>query len=236
MHSDSAALAWSKRDFWLCLARAFAPPGGADYLTAFTADLPGDLEAIAEEIGLVLSAEVRDFAAAARQLNGPIELQKLYASLFLTPPTPVMANTCVYIDGGLMGQSEQGLQEAYARHGFERHKHFRDLNDTVGVQSDFLALLYDKAGIRAKAGDDIEARAYLTEAESFVAAYPCRWISPFLHDLENVCREHALNPVYVHLARMLWLAVRAPCRPRRYMSFMMVRRFCPRGRLAASAL
>lgn len=207
MHSDTAVLSWSKRDFWLCLARAFAPPGGADYLTAFATDLPADLEAIAEETGLVLSAEIRLFAEAARQISSPLELQKLYASLFLTPPTPVMANTCIYMDGGLMGESEQGLQEAYARHGFERHKHFRDLNDTVGVQSNFLALLYDKAGEKAAAGDDIEARAYLTEAETFITSYPCRWITPFLHDLEKVSSEHSLNPTYVHLARMLWLAI-----------------------------
>ena len=207
MHSDMTALACSRRDFWLCLARAFSPPGGADYLAAFATDLPVDLAAIAEETGLVLTAEINDFAAAARRFTDPMELQKLYASLFLTPPTPVMANTCIYIDGGLLGESAQGLQAAYARHGFERHRHFRELSDTIGVQADFLALLYDKAGEKARAGDDIEARAYLAEAESFIAAYPCRWITPVLNDLEAVSREHGLNPVYAHLARMLWLAI-----------------------------
>ena len=29
---DLAAEAYSRRDLWLCLARAFAPPGGDDYL------------------------------------------------------------------------------------------------------------------------------------------------------------------------------------------------------------
>ncbi|MDZ7709743.1 MAG: molecular chaperone TorD family protein [Roseovarius sp.] len=206
--NPTAATAFSKRDFWLCLARAFAPPGtGEDYLRAFQTDLPDDLAAISEELGLQLGAEIADFRAAAAQLADPLELQKLYAALFLTPPTPVMVNTCFYIDGGMQGASEQALEKAYAAHGFKRHEHFRDLNDTVGVQADFLALLFEQAGTKAMAGEDIDARAYLAQADQIIADYPCRWITPFLRDLEAVSRDHDVNPVYAHLARVIWLAV-----------------------------
>lgn len=204
----TAATALSKRDFWLCLARAFAPPGtGEDYLRAFQTDLPEDLAAIGEELGLQLGAEIADFRAAAAQLTDPLELQKLYAALFLTPPTSVMVNTCFYIDGGMQGASEQALEKTYAAHGFRRHEHFRDLNDTVGVQADFLALLFEQAGAKAMAGEDIDARAYIAEADRIIADYPCRWITPFLRDLEVVGRDHGVNPVYAHLARIIWLAV-----------------------------
>jgi hypothetical protein len=108
-----------------------------------------------------------------------------------------------------MGASELGLQEFDSRHGFERHKDFRDLNDTVGVQCEFLSLLYDRAGARALADDDIGAVAYLAEAERFLATYPRRWITPFLRDIEHAARDRGTNPVYAHLARMLWLAVEA---------------------------
>lgn len=206
--NSTAATAFSKRDFWLCLARAFAPPGtGEDFLRAFQVDLPDDLAAIGDELGLHLAAELADFRAAAAQISDPLELQKLYAALFLTPPTPVMVNTCFYIDGGLQGASEQALEKAYATHGFTRHAHFRDLNDTVGVQADFLALLFEQAGAKAKAGEDIDARAYLAQADQIIADYPCRWITPFLRDLEVVSRDHGLNAVYAHLARVIWLAV-----------------------------
>lgn len=206
--NPTAATAFSNRDFWLCLARAFAPPGtGDDYLRAFRTDLPGDLAAIGEELGLHLGAELAAFRDAAEHLADPLELQKLYAALFLTPPTPVMVNTCFYIDGGLQGASEQALEKAYAAHGFTRHDHFRDLNDTVGVQADFLALLFEQAGAKAMADDDIDARAYLAQADQIIADYPCRWITPFLRDLDAVSRDHGVNPVYAHLARILWLAV-----------------------------
>ncbi len=208
MHRDTARLAWSKRDFWLCIARAFAPPGtGPDYLEAFQTALPDDLETIADEVGLHLGAEIADLRAAAAALADPMELQKLYAALFLTPPTPVMVNTGFYLDGGIMGESEAGMAEAYARHGFQRHEHFRDLNDTVGVQADFLALLFDRAGEKARAGDDFGARAFLAEADAFLSAYVCRWITPFLRDLDSACRDHGVNPVFAHLARLIWLAV-----------------------------
>jgi TorA maturation chaperone TorD len=189
------------------MARAFAPPStGADYLEAFQTALPDDLETIAEEIGLHMGAEIADLRAAAAELTDPLELQRLYAALFLTPPTPVMINTGFFLDGGIMGESEAGMAEAYARHGFERHQHFRDLNDTPGVQAEFLALLFDKAGGKARAGDDIEARAHLAQAEAFLSAYVCRWITPFLRELETVSREHGINPAYAHLARLVWLA------------------------------
>jgi TorA maturation chaperone TorD len=208
MLSHTAATAYARRDFWLCLARAFAPPAtGPDYLRAFQSDLPDDLDAIAEEMGLAIGAEIRSLKEVAARIAEPLELRKLYAALFLTPPTPVMLNACFYMDGGLKGAAEQALDEIYARHGFQRNSHFRDLNDTVGVQAEFLALLYDRAGDKAKAGEDIDARAYLSQAEAFVAEYPCRWITPFLRDLEAASRDQGVNPVYAYLARMIWLSV-----------------------------
>lgn len=208
MLNSIAATAYAKRDFWLCLARAFAPPGTDDaYLRAFQTDLPDDLAAIAEELGLQLGEETAAFRTAASQLRDPLALQKLYAALFLTPPTPVMVNTCFYIDGGLQGAAAQALEKSYAAHGFERHDHFRDLNDTVGVQADFLALLYEQAGQKAQGGEDIDARAYLSQADQIITDYLCRWITPFLRDLETASRNHGVNPVYAHLARIIWLAV-----------------------------
>lgn len=204
---DLTAEAYSRRDLWLCLARAFAPPGDDDYLAAFRDDLPADLDAIGEEIGLHFGPETAALRTAAAAIPDALELQKLYAALFLTPPTPVQPNTGVYIDGGLMGETPRGLDAAYARHGFERHTHFRDLSDTPGVQADFLALLYEKAGREAANREGIAARAFITEAEEIIARFPARWATPFLRDLERVCDAHGLNPAYVHLARILWLAV-----------------------------
>lgn len=197
----------AKRDFWLSMARAFAPPAAGDYHRAFTEDLPGDLDAIALEIGLNTRAELDGFSSAARALPDALELQRLYGTLFVTPPVPVFMNTAIYQDNAFLGPSEHDLNDWYARHGFERHKDFRDLNDHVAVQFEFIGLLYQKAADRAFAGQDMEGLAFTTEAERFLSQYPKRWVTAFLSALETTCIERDLNGVYTHLARIAWHAI-----------------------------
>jgi TorA maturation chaperone TorD len=197
----------TRRDLWLCLARAFAPPAGGDFHAAFTEHLPADLGAIAEEIGLNVVADLDGIASAARELTDALEMQRLYAALFVTPPVPVFMNTGVYMDEGFLGPSEVDLNNWYARHGFERHAGFKDLNDHAAVQLEFIGLLYDKATDRALAGEHMEALAYSAEAERFIAAFPRRWITPFLQALEATCGERGLSDIFVHLTRILWLAL-----------------------------
>jgi TorA maturation chaperone TorD len=197
----------ARRDFWLCLARAFAPPVGGDYHAAFTEHLPNDLAAIAEEIGLNVVADLDGFAAASHKLTDVLEIQRLYAALFLTPPVPVFMNTGVYMDDGFLGPSETSLNDWYARHGFERHAGFKDLNDHAAVQLEFIGLLYNKATDRAIAGEHMEALAYSAEAERFISAFPRRWITPFLLTLEATCSRRGLSEVFVCLTRIVWLAL-----------------------------
>lgn len=200
----------ANRDLWLCLARALAPPGGdAAFHRAFTVDLAYDLSAISEEIGLNIVAEIDAFADAAGKLADVIEIQRVYAALFVTPPVPVFMNTGIYLDSALLGPSELDLNAWYARHGFERHAEFRDLNDHAAVQFEFLGLLFEKAADRASARENMEAIAYATEAQRFMASFPRRWITAFLRALEKACEERGHNSAYAHLARIAWLAIEA---------------------------
>jgi TorA maturation chaperone TorD len=198
----------AKRDLWLCLARAFAPPkSDLEFYSAFVEDLPQDLSAIAEEIGLNIGEEVESLRKAVRNIKDALEIQRIYSALFVTPPVPVFMNTAIYMDGAFLGPTELDIQSWYAKHGFERHAEFRDLNDHAAVQFEFVGLLCQKAADRAFANDDVEAVAFATEAERFLNAFPRRWITAFLSGLENICSEHELNDTYVHLARIAWLAI-----------------------------
>lgn len=197
----------SKRDLWLCLARAFAPPVGDDYHAAFVRHLPDDLATICEEVGLNVVAELDGFVAAARQLPDTLEIQRSYAALFLTPPAPVFMNTAIYLDGAFLGPSEIDLNAWYALHGYDRHTEFRDLNDHAAVQIEFVALLYDKAVAAALANDDMEALAYAVEAERFLNAFPKRWMTAFLQAVVQTISHHEKGAVYLHLAKIAWLAI-----------------------------
>ncbi|MFN2288898.1 MAG: molecular chaperone, partial [Chromatocurvus sp.] len=173
----------------------------------FAEDLPTDLKAMASGMSLVLDAELLAFRAAASELTDPTDLQRLYARLFLSPPTPVKINTSVYLDGVLMGDSERELRASYDRHGFSRHNEVRDLKDTLWLQLEFIAFLYEKVADLFRCGDHLTLRACQLEADEFITNGPARWITPFLDELEQAVIKNALNPVYLHLGRMLWLAV-----------------------------
>lgn len=239
MLTATAAHAYARRDLWLCLARAFAPPGGADYLAAVREALPEDLASIGDELGLALGPETEALRAAAAGLADPVDLQRLYAALFLTPPIAASLNSGLYLDGGMMGDSTRALEEIYGRHGLSRHTHFRDLTDSVGVQAEFLGQLYGRAGARAEAGDDMEAKAYLAEADGFAARFPARWATPFLRDVERASQAAGANRFYAHLARVLWLAVEAmrvqPAAPVRYAGLDLLPPGSARGIGALSA-
>lgn len=197
----------SKRDLWLCLARAFAPPASGDYHAAFVRHLPGDLSAICEEIGLNVVADLDGFAEAAGRLPDALEIQRSYAALFVTPPAPVFMNTAIYLDGAFLGQSEIDINTWYTRHGFERHAAFHDLNDHAAVQFEFVALLFDKAATSAFANEDMEALAYAAEAERFLNTFPKHWITAFLQAIAQAVSRDDGGAVYLHLARIAWRAI-----------------------------
>lgn len=207
MTDTLAAEAYSRRDFWLCLARAFGRPEGDAFRDVFTSHLADDLQAIAEETGLIVHEDLAALRATAAGLDQDLDLLRLYSKLFIAPPTPVMLNSGFYLEGGRTGHVEQELRALYSRHGVAKNEAMRDLHDAVPIQLEFLSFLFGRAGDHAMSGQNMEARAYVAEAESFIARYLAHWCSPFLRDLEKACAEDGLNRAFEHLARILWLAV-----------------------------
>lgn len=207
MTDTTATDAYSRRDLWLCLARAFGKPEGDGFRDVFAQDLADDLQAIAEETGLVAHEDIAALRIDAARLGKGMDLLRLYSKLFIAPPAPVVLNAGFYMEGGKTGHIEQDLRALYTRHGITKNDTMRDFHDAVPLQLEFLSFLYGRAGDYAKAAQNMEARAYIAEAESFIARYPVRWCSPFLRELDKACAEHGLNRAYAHLARILWLAV-----------------------------
>jgi len=207
MTDNLVAQNYSLRDFWLCLARAFSQPEGDAFHDVFVNNLANDLEVICEEIGLVVGEDIAALHNQAAGFGTHMDLLRLYSKLFIAPPTPVVLNTGFYMDGGKTGQVEQELRALYARHGVAKSDTMRGFHDAVPVQLEFLSFLFGRAGDHAASGQNMEARAYMAEAERFIARYPVQWCGPFLRDLEKSCAENGLNRAYEHLARILWLAV-----------------------------
>jgi TorA maturation chaperone TorD len=207
MTDNLASANSSRRDLWLCLARAFGKPEGEHFRDVFAHDLADDLQGIAEEVGLVVHEDVAALRQEAARLGDGQDLLQLYSRLFIAPPAPVMLNTGFYMDGGKSGRIEQELRVLYARHSISKSDALRDFHDALPIQLEFVSFLYGRAGDHAMGGHNMEARAYAFEAEGFIARYLAQWCAPFLRDLEKTCAEGGLNRAYELLGRILWLAV-----------------------------
>lgn len=196
-----------RADLWFALARAFSPPDGPGFAAAFARDLAADLAAIAADLGLEAAACLDRFARAAGALAEPLELERLYAALFLVPPAPVPANTAIDPDGALLGPSELAMARAYQRPGYVRDPAFGDLCDHPTPQLEFVARLYGRAADALARGEERTALALAGEAGHFLAMFPRRWISPFVKALERACAEPCRNTRYLWLGRFVWLAL-----------------------------
>jgi TorA maturation chaperone TorD len=192
-----------RAEFYLCLARAFLPPGNEADFRALTAFLADDLGDLARRLDYPIADELSEFLAAASALADPLCLLQTYAALFLTPPAPVPINAGIYLDGALMGESVRAMENCYRRCGVERSEHFRDLSDHVAVQLEFAAYLYARAA-ESPAG---EAELPLTAGE-FLGAFPRRWLPAFCDKLKTATRKQGIVPnPYAPLARILQRAV-----------------------------
>jgi TorA maturation chaperone TorD len=192
-----------RAEFYLCLARAFLPPGNEADFRALTAFLADDLGDLAPRLDYPIADELSEFRAAASALADPLSLLQTYAALFLTPPAPVPINAGLYLDGAIMGESVRAMEDCYRRCGVERGEHFRDLSDHVAVQLEFAAYLYARAAERP-AG---EAELPLTAGE-FLGAFARRWLPAFCDKLETATHKQGIVPnPYAPLARILQRAV-----------------------------
>jgi TorA maturation chaperone TorD len=134
-----------------------------------------------------------------------LALLQLYSRLFLVPPAPVSINSGRYLDAGVRGAaSELAMEQAYRRHGLARAEGFHDLADHVSVQLEFVASLFQSAGAAAGAH---ETQALEEEARRFLAGFAARWLPGFCADLAKAASEGGLSGPYLHLARLLKVAV-----------------------------
>lgn len=182
-----------RAEFYLCLARAFLAPMQRSHL-ALTRHLADDLGQLAGQAGYPIAGLVAQLRAASAGYAAHLDLMRLYAALFLVPPTPVRINAGHYLDGMVMGGSVRAIEACYSRLGVARSAGFRDTSDHVAVQLEFLALLFGRQAQRCPAP--------LTP-QDFLEAFVRHWVRPFRADLERASAALGRPNPYLHLAQML---------------------------------
>lgn len=182
-----------RAEFYLCLARAFlAPTPGMHW--ALTRQLADDLEDMAGEAAYPIAGIVARFRAAIAGFAEHLDLLRLYAALFLVPPTPVRINAGFYLDGTAMGDSVRAMEACYSHLGVVRSAGFRDTSDHVVVQLEFISLLFCRQA---------QLCVRPVTAQAFLEAFVCQWVKPFRTDMEQATAALAQPNPYLHLAQML---------------------------------
>lgn len=198
----------AKAEFFLCLARAFAPPEDRPaVLAAFKEDLVHDLAELGVACGYPIGEAVENFATAMAGVPDAQALRVTYSRLFLTPGDEHPSlNAGTYIDGAVGGGSVTAMATCYQRCGLEKQETLHDLPDHVAVQLEFVAWLY-----AAEAEGDVSLPM---RAEDFISSFMVRWAGAFRAGIEAATGHSELNAnPYAALAGMIEIAALADARP-----------------------
>ncbi|MFY9315331.1 MAG: molecular chaperone TorD family protein [Burkholderiales bacterium] len=183
----------AKAEFFVCLARAFQPPGTPAARNAFAHDLAGDLAELAGEAGYELGPRLDRFAA--HSVDAERQLLEDYSALFLVSPVPVPLNAGLYVDGGLLGRMTQAMLERYREAALEPDTHFHDLPDHVTMQLEYVAVMFSRA-----AEGDYAAAA---RAREFLDQFVLAWLPGFMRALRAASERIPAARAYGALAAIL---------------------------------
>lgn len=191
----------ARGEFFLCLARAFLPPRGAEAFDGVTRYLADDLDTLNWEIEYPVHGPLAQLRESVAAVTDHASLLSGYSALFLAPPAPASLNAGVYVDGAIAGRMMETVNEWYRHFGLSRAADFRDLDDHVVLQLEFLALLFAQS-------NESRGPAELTPAQSFLGSVVQHWVTPFREAVKSAASGS--NPgtaVYGALASILAEAV-----------------------------
>ncbi len=187
--------------FYLCLARAFLPPRGPEAFDGLTRYLPDDLETLNRDLGYPVHSALLQLRECLAAVTDHAALLLGYSALFLAPPAPASLNAGLYLDGAVAGETVGTVREWYRRFGLSRAEDFRDLDDHVALQLEFLALLFAQNGDAADAGGTSPAHAFL-------ASMVQHWVTPFRDAVRAAAStDNPAVAAYAALADLLAQAV-----------------------------
>lgn len=203
-------------DLYMMLSLAFRTPNDPGRVAAMRAYLVGDLAAAAQEAAVEFAAaDLTALAEALAAIPDDLTLLQIYSALFLTPPRLASLSAGIYLDGGILGRSVDGMRDAYRRHGVGYAGTDGDLPDHLAVQLEFMALLYGRAAVAADNDSGGAAQTKLiAEAEFFRDVYILPWLPVLISKIAaaDIAAVASVNPylALVRLALTLAAAGRTP--------------------------
>ena len=114
-----------------------------------------------------------------------------YASLFLgLSPRPVPPYASVYTNPErlMMQEEHDRVRAEYAAEGVERAEGFREPDDHIAVEFEFMVYLCRQASESLRADDLSRAKQYLEKQRGFLHQHLLNWIPSFLQYLRRAAR------------------------------------------------
>jgi TorA-specific chaperone len=131
-----------------------------------------------------------------------IDLAAEYASLFLNVgPKPVYLVESVYLGKHHTLYEEPYFEvlDAYRTLGFEKSPEFKEPEDHLAVELEFMAKLIDLT-LKSLVENNVEyVKSYLKLQYEFIDSHLIRWVPNLCHDLE----EASSNKFYIGLSKLL---------------------------------
>ncbi len=125
-----------------------------------------------------------------------------YASLFLNVgPKPVHLAESVYLGKNHLLYEEPyfDVVRIYQIYGFKKRGSFREPEDHISVELEFMAHLCDLAVLSIEQGKEDYAKGYLKNQKEFLETHVCRWVP----ELAKKVQWASKNDFYLAMASLL---------------------------------
>lgn len=168
------------------LSQAYRQEASVAFLEGLVEELADAPEEDAESEGHRLLRAFARRAAKGDMAKIETELRAEYAALFLNAgPNPVHPFASVYTstDRLLMQQARDEVLAEYRQEGLARIGDFKEPEDHIAIELEFMAYLCQKAAEALGAGDTDAAARYLHKQHSFLEKHLLVWTPAFCQDL-----------------------------------------------------
>lgn len=186
----------------LCLSHAFLTPRHAGTLEALHDDLIADLNELNTTLGLAEATTLARLQQALQTIPDQEQLLLTYSRLFLAPPAPALPNLGFYLDGALMGNSCQQIEDLYSAYGLTRDNDFHDTADHIALYLQFIAWIYAQIMERIEEGEHEQVQHHLLDAYSTLRKHALPAMDRFIEQIDKAQAELNLPGVYGELARL----------------------------------
>lgn len=171
------------------LSRAYRQEVSVEFLEGLVAELAQAPEEDAESEGHRL---LRDYArriARADMTKVETDLSAEYASLFLNASSKTVnpfESVYTSADRLLMQEARDQVLAEYRQEGLARIGEFKEPEDHIAIELEYMAYLCQKAAEGLVAGDLGAATGYLQKQQAFLEQHLLVWVPTFCQDMAKV--------------------------------------------------